>query len=196
MRSTTSGVLPGGPHFQCSICKLNPFLGFRFASPAGFVGSRLQRIRVLCPMSVRADAELPVIPIAILPDQVANTQIQFTGLETNAESMSHVSRRLRWIAPSALKSREQTKSLPGIAKSHDQDYPALPNGSGTVAGWLGLRHQISQRKVRTPQGSMPDEESGRWRRKPPSTESAAENIPPHSGEVRVKWRGKSSPLRG
>jgi len=37
---------------------------------------------------------------------------------------------------------------------------------------------ISERKVRTPQGSMPRKTRGRFRRKPVATESVTENKPP------------------
>ena len=52
-----------------------------------------------------------------------------------------------------------------------------------------------ERKVRTPQGRIP-RESGGASRKLDVTDSVTENIPPQACTgVRVKWGGKSSPLR-
>jgi len=54
-----------------------------------------------------------------------------------------------------------------------------------------------QRKVRTPYGSMPRKIRGRRGSKIAATESVTENTPPvlwQQGKVRLKRRGKSSPL--
>ena len=55
----------------------------------------------------------------------------------------------------------------------------------------------AERKVRTPQGSMPRRTRGRPMRKPRSTDSVTENKPPSGASlrVRVKRRGKSPPPR-
>ncbi|MEN9468669.1 MAG: hypothetical protein RL630_402 [Verrucomicrobiota bacterium] len=59
------------------------------------------------------------------------------------------------------------------------------------------REARAERKVRTPQGSMPRRTRGRPMRKPRSTDSVTENRPPTgaSRRVRVKRRGKSPPPR-
>src|SRR6185503_13665731 len=60
------------------------------------------------------------------------------------------------------------------------------------------RLQSVGRKVRTPHGSMPRKIRGRVLRKRGATESVTEKIPPNErasvSQVRVKRRGKSSPL--
>ena len=93
----------------------------------------------------------------------------------------------------------------------DLESEQLPFQIGFTAPFTGRGHRCSlsrrmadgrwrenrQRKVRTPQGSMPCRTRGRRRRKPGATESVTENKPPvrfaRNGLARVKRRGKSSP---
>ena len=86
----------------------------------------------------------------------------------------------------------------GLSKSHLA--PATIGFSFFADGGrsLGLCCEArAERKVRTPQGSMPRRTRGRPARKPRPTDSVTENRPPTgaSRRVRVKRRGKSPPPR-
>ena len=87
----------------------------------------------------------------------------------------------------------QSRGLPLVTSRTGADSDI---GCQTIAAGR-FEKSCSERKVRTPTGSMPRRMRGRARRKPRPTESVTENKPPaataRSSRVRVKRRGKSPP---
>ena len=86
----------------------------------------------------------------------------------------------------------------GLSKSHlTPDWIGFSFSADGGRSLCRCREARVERKVRTPQGSMPRRMRGRPVRKPRSTDSVTENKPPTgaSWRARVKRRGKSPPPR-